>query len=374
MPESQLYLQTMGVAAIASTVSVLAMLAWRRSVNANRANAACVVGIGFGLAIGYAWLSLHLSWPPTNGLDRFLTIVVPVTLVIELIAGFQCLPRAAAWLLRIGLSVVTPRILLHNSVYLAGADDWPWWQTSLVIVASGASLVLVWSLLSCLSQRSGGISIPFALCLAIQCAGLAVMMAGYIKGGAAAIPLVATLLAASIAVRLLAQAASGPSGTRVSQSFVVPVVVGVGVVGLFGLLFIGRFFGEISTVTAVTILFAPLLCWSSESSLLRNRKSWFVAAVQIVLVAIPLLVVLAVAKQKFDRDMSPLLGQETKKHKCAPDASVVDGNNQLHLADNHNRSSLVLEPGRSSAGEGSTSLIRQWPTHFAQSDRRCGCW
>ena len=56
MPEPLLYMEAMGVAAIASTVLVLVMISLRRSVNTTWLNAACVVGIGLGLAIGYAVL------------------------------------------------------------------------------------------------------------------------------------------------------------------------------------------------------------------------------------------------------------------------------------------------------------------------------
>jgi len=315
MPEPLLYMKAMGVAGIASTAFVLAICLLRRSVNTNWLNTACVVGIGVGLTIGYALLSLNLSWPPTSGLDRLLTIVVPVTLGIELIVGFGRVPRAVAWVLRVGLSLAIPRILLHNSVYLSGAGDWTLWQTSITIVGSGVLLALVWSLLCCLSQRSGGISIPFAICLAIQCAGISVMLAGYIKGGAAAIPLVAALMGASLAVRAFTKYASGPVDVHSPEKFVVPAIVSVGVVGLFSLLFIGRFFGEISTVPVLAILTTPLLCWLSEISQVRNRKPWFVAAFRLILVAIPLVVVLVAAKQEFDREMAPLLGQEMKEHK-----------------------------------------------------------
>lgn len=119
---------------------------------------------------------------------------IPAVLGVELIAGFNRVPRVVAWVLRISLSLATPRILLHGSVYLSSSGDWTSWRAGATIVVCGLGLALLWSLLSWLSSRSGGLSISFALCLAIQCSGVAVMLAGYIKGGAAAIPLVATLL------------------------------------------------------------------------------------------------------------------------------------------------------------------------------------
>ena len=314
MPEPLLYWKAMGIAAAASVVVVLVMLALSRSINETRLNVACVFGIGIGLVIGNAVLALNLSWPPRSGLDRLLMIVVPAVLGVELIAGFNRVPRIAAWLLRISLSLATPRILLNGSVYLSSSGDWTAWRAGATIVVCGLGLALVWSLLSWLSRRSGGLSISFALCLAIQCSGVAVMLAGYIKGGAAAIPFVATLLAVSLALRVVAKYAASRVEIDKPNGFVAAGIVGVGVVSLFSLLFIGRFFGDISTGPALTILLAPLLCWTTELPPLRNRKPLFVASCRLALVAIPLLVVAIAAKREFDREMSPLLGKASKNN------------------------------------------------------------
>ena len=142
------------------------------------------------------------------------------------------------------------------------------------------------------------------LCLATQCAGLTVMMAGYIGGGAAAFPLVGALLATSIGARLTLPFVGVP--TR----FVAPAIPGIGVVGLFGLIFIGCFFGRLPTGSAVVMLLAPLLCWISEAPQLRHQKGWLIGMLRLVLVAIPLVAVVVVAKRDFDRGMAPLLEAE----------------------------------------------------------------
>ena len=300
MPEPLLYLQALGVAAVVSAMCVLVIGGVRRPASPPRRNMACVLGMGFGLALGYYVLSLRLAWPPANGLDRFLTIVVPAALGIEWIAGFQRVPPWLAWFLRLSLAATIARILLHGSVYLSGSRSvWTAWQAGAALAVCGVLLAALWFLLADLSQRSPGVSIPLALSLATWCAGLTVMMAGYIKGGAAAFPLTATLVATTIGSNLIAKRAGAPA------------ILGIGVVGLFGLLLIGRFFGRLSTGCALTIWLAPLLCWATELPLLRNRKPWLVGSLRLVLVAIPLLVVLAVAKRDFDRDMVPLLGKST---------------------------------------------------------------
>ena len=302
MPEPLLYLKSMGAAAIVSAIVVLALAGVKRPASATRLNAACVLAMCLGLVAGNCVLSTRFVWPPANGLDRFLTIVIPAVLGIELIAGFPRVPPMVAWLLRISLAAAVPRILLHGSIYLNGSDkDWAPWQVVLALAVSGALLGGVWSLLSWLARRSrSGVSISLALSLATQCAGLTVMMAGYIKGGAAAFPMIATLVATSIGARLFANRLA-------------PAIVGVGVVELFGVLFIGRFFGRLSTGCALAMLLAPLLCWTTEISLLRQRKPWLVGSLRLVLVAIPLLAVLAIVKRDFDRNMAPLLSDRIAK-------------------------------------------------------------
>lgn len=302
MPDPLQYLKATTTAAIVSAVFVLTMAKSRREFGDTWLNSACVLGIGSGLYAGYHMLSWRLAWPPSNGLDRFLTIVIPAALSIELVAGFQPVPRWLTWFLRISLATATPRILLQDSVYLTGTDGrWTFSQTTAVLLLCGVLVVGLWSLLAWLSRRSPGVSIPSGLGLATLCAGATVMMAGYIKGGAAAFPLAATVVATSFAVWLVTRRSKHPATIDTST------IQGIGVVGLFGLLFIGRFFGELSTERALAMLLAPLLCWVTEIPLLRNRKPMIVGAVRLTLVAIPLVVVLFAAKREFDRDMAPLL-------------------------------------------------------------------
>lgn len=310
MPDPLQYLMALGAAAIVSAVSLLVISAVRPTASASWLNSACVLAAGLGLAAGYDVLSFGIAWPPAQSLDRFLTIIVPAALCIELIAAVSIVPGWIAWLLRGGLTVAMPRILLHGSVYLSG-DDW----TVCVIVAIGAgSLALLWGPLSWLSQRTAGVSILVALCLAIQCAGLTVMMAGYIKGGAAAFPFVAALLATAIGAKLITRHWTLSTGFSVSANLGTPAMIGIGVVGLFGLLFIGCFFGQLSRGYALAVLFAPLLCWMTELPPLRNRKPWWMGTLRLVLVSIPLVVVLILAKREFDRDMAPLLSKASLTH------------------------------------------------------------
>jgi hypothetical protein len=324
MPEPLLYAKAIAAAALAAALFLLATLGSRRE-STTWLNSVCVMAIGFGLLIGYYLLSLNLAWPPAGALDRLLTIVIPTALAVELIAGIQRTPRSLAWLLRLSLAAMVSRILLHGSVYLS---DWSRLHSGAAMLVFAVLLSGTWILLSRLYECSPGVSIPLALCLTILSAGMTVMMAGYIKGGAAAVPLAATLVATTIAAMLITKR----SGTNPQWNAV--AIIGIGVVGLFGVLFIGRFFGRISTGDALTLLLAPLLCWVTEIPPLRGRKPWLVASLRIGLVGIPLVLVLAAARAEFSREMAPLLVMRTPptiQHYFQPSAANIANSELFQL-------------------------------------------
>lgn len=302
MPDPLLYLLAISATTIVSTLCVWAMVAGRPSPSAAWSNTAYVVGMGLGFALGGHVLGLRLAWPPMNGLDRLLMIVMPMALGVELIAGFERVPQWVAWLLRMSLAAMIPRILLHGSVYLSGGhDQWAMCQSFVVMAVCAGLLAGVWGLLSALPKRSAGNPLPLVLGLTILCAGLTIMMAGYIQGGGAAIPLSATIVATTIAAWVIQKRSGGP--TQIQS----PAIMGVGVVGLFGVLFIGRFFGRISNNCAMAMLLSPLLCWVTELPFLRHRNPWLLGSIRLIIVSIALACILFAAKRDFDRDMAPLL-------------------------------------------------------------------
>lgn len=297
MPDPVLYSQAMILSAVISFSCVLVTGGRFRSADSVRGNLAGLLGFALGLVAGYWALHLRVAWPPRNGLDRLLTIVLPLAFVMELAAARSPAAGWVVWGRRLFLGLVAGRILLHGSVYLGSvAHAWTPFQTFRVLAISGGGLVVVWWLLEALSERTPGVTIPLSVALAIQCAGVTVMLAGYVTGGAAALPLVAAIAGATIASRL-----------TISDAHL-PGLIGIPVVGLFGLLFVGRFFGGLSTLAAVTIFLAPLLSWGAEIPAVRGRRPWIVGTLRLLLVAIPLVAVLWLAKQHFDRDTAPLLG------------------------------------------------------------------
>lgn len=291
MPDPVLFAQAIAVAGIVSAIVVAALTLLCRPASAPRINAACIVGMSFGAVVGLRVLGLAPHWPPMDGLDRFLVILLPALVVIELLAGFARVPRPLAWTLRFGLAAVAGRVLLHGSSYLDGSSsDWTVGQIWIALVVSAALLSAVWSLLAWLLERSGGVSIPLVLSQTCLAAGMALMLSGFLTGGKAALPLAAILAGAALTSRLVTSRAACPGA------------VGIGIVSLFGVLMLGRFFGELSTGRAVVIVLAPLLCWVTELPVFRARKPWVVAAVRLALVALPLAAVLFLAQRDFARN------------------------------------------------------------------------
>lgn len=149
MPEPLLYLKAMGAAAIVSAAFVLtvAMMRWRldstsrglTSENPAWQKLMCVVGVGAALAVGCNLLSIRLTWPPSNALDRLVVVVIPTALAIEMLASFGRVTHWTAWSLRVFLALAIPRILLHGSVYLGDSREaWNVQQTVWVLTASVA--------------------------------------------------------------------------------------------------------------------------------------------------------------------------------------------------------------------------------------------
>ncbi|MEI8383694.1 MAG: hypothetical protein WCJ09_26505 [Planctomycetota bacterium] len=295
MPDPLVYLQATGVAAIVSALIVLMVARQRLLVENHRWDAANCVALGLGLAVGGQLLAQRIAWPPASGLDRFLVIIIPALLGIEFIAAAQSIPARLTWILRLSLAAAVPRILLHDSVYLSGPTAWTIWHSLLILSLGSLLLASVWLLLVRLFERSADASIPLSLSVAILGAGLSVMMAGYIKGGATAFLLVSVLVATTFA-------------TRVTRNRQAPVILGIGVVSLFSVLFIGTFFGRLPLDRAFALGLAPLLCWATEWKRSSDRNGWFVGLIRLMLIAIPVIVVLILMKRDFDRNIAPLLG------------------------------------------------------------------
>lgn len=312
MPDFGPFLQSVVVAASIATLAATAIFLFQRRREKDCANlpsaashAAVLLAIVVGVALGCSALSLRPAWPPVNGLDRLLTIILPAAVIVEGLAGWNRVPRRVVRCLRLALVAVSGRILLHGSVYLGGPHrSWTSGQAAAVLIAAAITLATVWGLLARLFRRSPGVTIVLAPVVSIAGAGMAVMLAGYLKGGSFALPLSAALVGAALALSRKDRA--GREFRTLDDS-----ILALGVVGLFGVLFIGLFFGRLTVAGALAMFFAPTLCWVTELPILRRRSPRIVGAVRLGLIAVPFLIVLAIAKQDFDRHTAPLLGRSS---------------------------------------------------------------
>ncbi len=266
----------------------------------------CVGAVTAGLIAGYYLLNFSLPWPPGDSLGRFLLILLPAVVALELSPGLFGRSEKFIWSLRFLLCASAARILLHGSVYLSDeasnhADAWSVLQQAGFMIGSTALLFAVWFSFVRLSKKSEPCSIVFSFAMAIQCAGLATMLAGYIKGGTAAIPFAGTLAGTAIAVIMKKSRRLEFDREKLDG------VIGLGVISLFSLLTVGRFFGNISSWCAIFIFLAPLGCFVTNLSFVKNLHSWQIIVLRLILVSMPLAAIQYLAKQEFDQKMGPLL-------------------------------------------------------------------
>jgi hypothetical protein len=287
----------MGVAALiaAGFAAVFVLIfGWRRPAPI-WASAASVLGVALGYYAGVWLLGARPHWPPREDQDRLLFILFPAVIAIELIAAFAGRFRWLAWLPRLAVAALAARILLHDSTYLAesagpGTREWTRVQTWVILGGLAMALAGVWALLALLLRRGPNRSAPLAVAVACAGAAVAVMLSGYATGGQPGLALAAALVGATVASLALPRSAD------------LTGALGLGIVGLFSLVVVGRFFGALTTTHAAVLFLAPLLCWIPELPHLRNAWPWLRGLVRVVVVAAPVLAILVVAHHNFEKD------------------------------------------------------------------------
>jgi hypothetical protein len=296
MPDPMLVLRS---SAVAAAVAALILLAgswpWRRP-RTTFITIGGTLGLVAGLLAGAWALDLAPHFPPREDQDRLLLILLPAAAVVEIAAGFLQRMPWLAWTLRLVVAAGATRVLLHGSVYVMGDPGmrrWPgaemWW----ILAGHAAALAATWWLLIRLGKRQAGRTVLLSLALASAGAGVAVMLSGYASGGQLGFPLAAGLAGVALASFLVA-GVPDLSGS-----------VGVGVVGLFALLVIGRFFGDLTNLNAVLLFSAPLLGWLPELKRLERIGGRLRGLTRIALTAVPVALVLFLAVKAFTDSAAP---------------------------------------------------------------------
>jgi hypothetical protein len=284
MPDLMAMIQPLCTAAV-SAAAVLFIWGWpRRGASATWLAIGCVLAVGIGLALGCWQLGLRLHWPPCEDQDRWLLVLLPVVLGLEIVGAFSSVPRWPVWSLRVLTAAAAAPILLYQSIYLAdvagpNTRQWSPTQAGLILGSLALGLTVVWVALGWLAHRSPDRVIPFALSLTLCGTAITVMLSGYYTGGQPGL-----LLAAALAGMTL-----GSLTLRAPVN--VTGALGVSIVGLFALLVSGRFFSALPTTQATVLFAAPLLCWIGELPFLRSVPSGLRGFIVLALVAAPVALV-----------------------------------------------------------------------------------
>jgi hypothetical protein len=273
---------------IAAAVTLLAAWRaphpWRRSVSWSWA-----IGAGVVAASGATGQWPH--WPALEDRARFLTLLVPLCLVVETAAA-SMRSGSVPWIVRLALAAAVAPILLHNTVYLADLNgpnsaEWSPAQATIVLCGLAVLLALVWVLLSWLQSRTSTPAVLWVLVLDALATAVTVMLSGYYGGGLLGLGLAGALTGATLASYFVRPRLS-TSGS-----------LGMSVIGIFTVLLLGRFFGNLPTRLAACLLLAPLLAWTFELPPLRTLASVWRGIGRLACVAVPLLIVVILAQRTF---------------------------------------------------------------------------
>ncbi len=290
MPDPALIVKA-SAAALAVAAAVVLLFGRRPG----RSGWAGALGVGVGFFVGAWLLGARPRVPPREDQDRWLLILLPASVLVEVAAAALGRRPWLAWPLRLAVAAGAAPILLYGSSYVAetagpGSREWTPGQTWLILGGLAAALAVAWALLDRLARRTARGAVPFALALVCAGSGATVMLSGYATGGQLGIPLAAGLAGAAVASFLL----QGEPDLRGA--------LGVGVVGLFALLVVGRFFGKLTTANAMLLLGSPLLLGLPAMPILASIGPRRRAFVGLSVVALPVALALALAWQQFAID------------------------------------------------------------------------
>jgi hypothetical protein len=295
MPDPVLILTAIFVALAVSAALSALIGRCGRAVLTNSFDAGWVVGIGVGFFVGCWVLGIRPHWPPREDLDRLLVVVLPAIGMVELLATFPQMPRWLVWPMRFLVVAGGARVLLHGTSYLTdmsgpGTSEWSPRLAYLVFGGLAALEAAVWVLLSLLARRAPAPAFPVSVAVTIAGAAVTVMLSGYNTGGQIGLPLAGAVTGATAATLFLSRTswATGPPG--------LPIV------GLFSLLVIGRFFGELTSVHAVLLFCAPLLGWLGELPYVRRLPAGLRGLIEVLLVGTLVMAVVVQAQTKFAKD------------------------------------------------------------------------
>ena len=309
MPDGLVFAQAFFASMGVSMLVLLTPIAFHRltgRVRTHDSNAESLQALGSiaaGIAAGCHVLQFPWTWPPANAIERFLELLVPGTLIIHLVSALTSHPEGKGRLLRQLPSLACPLLILYGSIYLrapvsiAGRSLPSAIAAPLITIACTAVLLAAVHVTQSLTRQTSPFVTGLLITLTLPAAGIAIMLAGYIKGGSAAFPLAGSLLAAVVGLHFI------PHNPRRHTLGEIAMLV------LFGLLMIGHFYGRISLLQAAGLLGSPLL--AAGDLLPRKIRSLRTDTLRfrLLLLALLLSVQLSIAAWEFFVRMKPLLAE-----------------------------------------------------------------
>lgn len=253
------------------------------------------LGAGLGILAGAWALGLAPRVPPRDALERLLLVLVPAAILAECVASDR-----GGWLMRLAVAAGAVPVLVHGSSYVAdlsgpGSREWSPGLAAGLFAGLAAALFVSWTALDRLSRRN-----PMSAALAVAGtaagAGITIMLSGYAAGGQLGVPLAAAAAAGGVLVLVGGRHSSGGTGTATAAG------LGVILTALFGLLVVGRLFAGLTTANAALLLAAPLAAWIPELWPLARLGGRTRTALRMTLAAVPIVVALVLAQQKFAAD------------------------------------------------------------------------
>ncbi|MGV2336216.1 MAG UNVERIFIED_CONTAM: hypothetical protein LVR18_19625 [Planctomycetaceae bacterium] len=256
-------------------------------------------GFVIGILAGLAVQGVVPALPPVSGLDRWLLIGLPLLLCADA-TGARWLTVSSAARLRLTAALVVAPVILYGSVHVEAAPTvrlFPGLTAGgmFFLIAAGSVLVTM----TALTERfaSGASLFDAALViLTLQVAAATVMLGGWIRGGAAALPFAGSGLGVLL---ILTGLRKSPAAVLVSRW---------GVWSLCGVVLLGHFFGRLSVLQSLLLLAAPV----SASGLPLPRRLVavrFRAIFRCLFTGLLLALVLIPAIVEFLQRMRPLLSE-----------------------------------------------------------------
>lgn len=303
--------RALAVAAMAAGFVQLAFAWLGRGGSRLRETAGSLGGLAAGIYAGCGLLGEWPRLPPLEDRDRFLVVLLPLALVAEGVAA----NARSSWLTRVlrwGVAVTAAPILLYRSSYLAdldgpGSAEWSAGTAAAIFAVLAICLAGLGEQMGHCARRTSRPAVAAALTLTLLAAGVTVMLSGYYRGGLFALPIAGAVAGASSAACTLPQRRQVPQPANDSlspaASGAVPVdsgpAVAIGLVGLFSVLVMGRFFGALSTVAMLGLAAAPVMMWAALLPPFHKLPPWVRGLVAVAAVVLPLVAIVVQAQANF---------------------------------------------------------------------------